>query len=84
MLGLRTGQFENITGKNREVVFSLYQHFVRFMDGFDPEMVPNTSDDEERYSYQNQPDVGAYNLDKLRQALEPLLSRHQQKQASHY
>ena len=52
------------------------------MDEFDPDMVPNTSDDESRYSYQNQPEVGAFNLDKLRQALEPLLSRHQQKQVS--
>ena len=29
-----------------------------FMDHFDPGMVPNTSDDEYRYSYEKQPDVG--------------------------
>ena len=50
------------------------------MDEFDRDMVPNTSDDERRYSYEKQPDVGAYNLDKLRQALEPLLSYQQRKQ----
>ncbi len=29
-----------------------------FMDEYDPGMVPNTSDDEHRYSYEKQPDVG--------------------------
>ena len=54
--------------------------FLRFMDEFNRDMVPNTSDDEHRYSYEKQPDVGAYNLDKLRLALEPLLSYQQRKQ----
>ena len=54
--------------------------FFRFMDAFDRDMVPNTSDDERRYSYEKQPDAGAFNLDKLGRALEPLLTRHQQKQ----
>ncbi len=52
----------------------------RFLDEYDPEMVPNASDDEARYSYQNQPDVGYFNLDKLRIALSPLLTKDQNKQ----
>ena len=52
----------------------------RFMDEYDPSMVPNTSDDEHRYSYENQPDVGYYNLNKLKIALGPLLTQSQQKQ----
>ena len=37
------------------------------------EFVPNTSDDEGRYSYENQPDVGYFNLNKLRLALASLM-----------
>ncbi|KAJ7337801.1 hypothetical protein OS493_007958 [Desmophyllum pertusum] len=44
-----------------------------FMDDYDPDFVPNTSDDEGRYSYKNQPNVGFFNLEKLLQALRPLL-----------
>ena len=51
----------------------------RFMDEYDPNMVPNTSDDEHRYSYRRQPDAGRYNLDRLRQAMLPLI-QPQQKQ----
>lgn len=51
-----------------------------FMEEYNPEFVPNTSDDEGRYSYERQPDVGYYNLDKLRVALQPLLSNDQTKQ----
>ncbi|KAK2179686.1 hypothetical protein NP493_477g01008 [Ridgeia piscesae] len=43
----------------------------RFMDDYAPHMVPNTSDDEHRYSYERQPGAGRYNLDMLRRALEP-------------
>lgn len=43
-----------------------------FLDVYDPKFVPNTSDDEHRYSFGNQPDVGAFNLEKLRLALMPL------------
>jgi len=35
--------------------------------------VSNTSDEEGRYSYKNQPNVGFFNLEKLLQALRPLL-----------
>nr|XP_058964178.1 protein adenylyltransferase SelO-like isoform X2 [Pocillopora verrucosa] len=44
-----------------------------FMDDFNPDFVPNTSDDEGRYSYKNQPNVGFFNLAKLLQALKPLI-----------
>ena len=37
------------------------------------DFVPNTSDDEGRYSYKNQPNVGFFNLAKLLQALKPLI-----------
>ncbi|OWF42250.1 selenoprotein O-like [Mizuhopecten yessoensis] len=51
-----------------------------FLEEYNPGFVPNTSDDEGRYSYERQPDVGYYNLDKLRLALEPLLTTEQAKQ----
>ena len=44
-----------------------------FMDDYDPDFVPNTSDDEGRYSFSNQPRVGFYNLQKLGDALSSLL-----------
>ena len=44
-----------------------------FMEEYDPGMVPNTSDDEAMLSYERQPAVGEFNLDKLRQALLPLI-----------
>ena len=37
------------------------------------DFVPNTSDEERRYSYKNQPNVGFFNLEKLLQAMKPLL-----------
>lgn len=46
-----------------------------FMESYDPEFVPNTSDDEGRYSFSNQPWVGFYNLQKLGEALSFLLER---------
>ncbi|KAL4230798.1 hypothetical protein ACF0H5_011173 [Mactra antiquata] len=53
-----------------------------FLDNYDTKFVPNTSDDEGRYSYENQPDVGRFNLEKLKIALKPLLTKKQQKQAN--
>ena len=44
-----------------------------FLDAYRPSYVPNTSDDELRYSYENQPSVGHFNLNKMREALIPLL-----------
>ncbi|CAC5386865.1 Protein adenylyltransferase SelO, mitochondrial,Protein adenylyltransferase SelO-1, mitochondrial,Protein adenylyltransferase SelO [Mytilus coruscus] len=52
-----------------------------FMEEYNPDFVPNTSDDDGRYSYEKQPDVGYFNLNKLRAALEPLLTQQQRKQA---
>nr|XP_054751578.1 protein adenylyltransferase SelO-like [Lytechinus pictus] len=51
-----------------------------FLDAYDPEFIPNTSDDEGRYSYEKQPDVGLFNMQKLADALTPLLSMNQRKQ----
>jgi uncharacterized protein YdiU (UPF0061 family) len=52
-----------------------------FVEEYDPKFVPNTSDDDGRYSYEQQPDVGKFNLNKLRLALLPLLNKKQAKEA---
>uniref|UniRef100_A0A8C7EXD4 Selenoprotein O n=1 Tax=Neovison vison TaxID=452646 RepID=A0A8C7EXD4_NEOVI len=44
-----------------------------FMEAYNPDFVPNTSDDERRYKIGNQANVGMFNLNKLLQALNPLL-----------
>ncbi|XP_072432093.1 protein adenylyltransferase SelO-like isoform X4 [Chiloscyllium punctatum] len=54
-----------------------------FMDFYDPNFVPNTSDDESRYKIGNQANVGRYNLDKLRNALKSLLNPKQQLLTEH-
>ncbi len=43
------------------------------MDEYDPSFVPNTSDDEGRYAYNNQPTMVKWNLQKLAIALSPIL-----------
>ena len=48
-----------------------------FMEEYNPKFVPNTSDDEGRYSYEKQPDVGIFNLEKLKVALHPLSNKDQ-------
>ncbi|KAJ7423833.1 selenoprotein O [Willisornis vidua] len=53
-----------------------------FMDTYDPNFVPNTSDDERRYKIGNQAHVGMFNLSKLLQALKPLLDPRQKQLAS--
>lgn len=53
-----------------------------FMDSYDPNFVPNTSDDEGRYKIGNQANVGLFNLNKLLQALKPLLDPRQKQLAS--
>ncbi|XP_037693847.1 protein adenylyltransferase SelO-like isoform X5 [Choloepus didactylus] len=50
-----------------------------FMEAYNPDFVPNTSDDERRYKIGNQANIGMFNLSKLLQALNPLLD-HTQKQ----
>lgn len=45
-----------------------------FLDAFDPGYICNHSDTGGRYAFGQQPDVGAWNLTKLAQALVPLMS----------
>ena len=44
-----------------------------FMDDFSPGFIPNHSDRQGRYSFQNQPDIGYWNIRALAHALSPLL-----------
>lgn len=44
------------------------------------DFVPNTSDDEGRYSIGAQANVGLFNLEKLLTALSPVLSKKQRKE----
>ena len=44
-----------------------------FLDGFNPEHICNHSDDHGRYSWNNQPQIGYWNLRALAQALVPLM-----------
>lgn len=48
-----------------------------FMEAYDSNYVPNSSDDEGRYKFSNQPSVGLYNLEKLLESLSVLLSPEQ-------
>ncbi|MCJ8729028.1 hypothetical protein PDJAM_G00011170 [Pangasius djambal] len=52
-----------------------------FMESYNPSFVPNSSDDEGRYSIGEQANVGLFNLQKLLEALHPVLSPHQRTQA---
>ncbi|XP_061569173.1 protein adenylyltransferase SelO-like isoform X2 [Cololabis saira] len=52
-----------------------------FMESYDPNFVPNTSDDEGRYRIGAQAEVGLFNLEKLLVALSPVLTQEQKKQA---
>ncbi|XP_054162750.1 protein adenylyltransferase SelO, mitochondrial-like [Oppia nitens] len=45
-----------------------------FMDRFDWDHVPNTSDDGGRYSYAKQPEICKWNLFKFAEALQPIVS----------
>ncbi|XP_058388626.1 protein adenylyltransferase SelO-like isoform X1 [Diceros bicornis minor] len=53
-----------------------------FMEAYNPDFVPNTSDDERRYKIGNQADIGMFNLNKLLQALNPLLDPRQKQLAA--
>jgi len=44
-----------------------------FLDGFNPDHICNHSDDRGRYSWNNQPQIGFWNLRALAQALLPLV-----------
>ncbi|XP_061777599.1 protein adenylyltransferase SelO, mitochondrial-like isoform X4 [Nerophis ophidion] len=52
-----------------------------FMESYNPSFVPNTSDDEGRYSVGEQASVGLFNLEKLLDALRPILTAGQQRAA---
>ncbi|CAI5672718.1 unnamed protein product [Oreochromis niloticus] len=52
-----------------------------FMESYNPNFIPNTSDDEGRYSIGAQANIGLFNLEKLLVALIPVLTQTQQKQA---
>uniref|UniRef100_A0A3Q3W811 Selenoprotein O n=1 Tax=Mola mola TaxID=94237 RepID=A0A3Q3W811_MOLML len=52
-----------------------------FMESYDPHFVPNSSDDEGRYSIGAQANVALFNLEKLLAALRPVLSQKQQREA---
>ncbi|XP_058153778.1 protein adenylyltransferase SelO isoform X2 [Dasypus novemcinctus] len=53
-----------------------------FMEAYNPDFVPNISDDEKRYKIGNQANIGMFNLNKLLQALNPLLDHRQKKLAA--
>uniref|UniRef100_A0A5F8GWY8 Selenoprotein O n=1 Tax=Monodelphis domestica TaxID=13616 RepID=A0A5F8GWY8_MONDO len=53
-----------------------------FMESYDPNFVPNTSDDERRYKIGNQANVGMFNLNKLLQVLNLLLDPNQKQLAA--
>ncbi|CAL4139152.1 unnamed protein product, partial [Meganyctiphanes norvegica] len=51
-----------------------------FLEAYNPDFIPNSSDEEGMYSYRNQPRVGFMNLARLSFALMPLLKEDQLKQ----
>ncbi|KAM5156627.1 protein adenylyltransferase SelO-like isoform 2-T4 [Mantella aurantiaca] len=53
-----------------------------FMEKYNADYIPNTSDDEGRYRIGNQANVGMYNLNKLLLALNPLMDSRQRQLAS--
>ncbi|XP_034428872.1 protein adenylyltransferase SelO-like [Hippoglossus hippoglossus] len=52
-----------------------------FMESYNPNFIPNTSDDEGRYRIGAQADVGLFNLEKLLSALSPVFTHKQQEEA---
>merc|ERR1719474_167054 len=51
-----------------------------FIDEYNPRFVPNHSDDMGRYDLENQVNIGLWNLDKLAEALKPLIDTDKHKQ----
>jgi len=51
-----------------------------FVDAYNPNFTPNHSDDEGRYDLENQGNIGLWNMDKLGQALMPLIDKSKHKQ----
>ncbi|MEE9239032.1 MAG: YdiU family protein, partial [Thermodesulfobacteriota bacterium] len=52
-----------------------------FMEGYEPEYTPNHSDHFGRYSFQNQPAIALWNLNKLAQALGSIIPRERAQDA---
>jgi uncharacterized protein YdiU (UPF0061 family) len=52
-----------------------------FMDHYDPGFICNHSDHEGHYAFNQQPQIGLWNLNRLAQALIPLISVEQAKEA---
>ena len=52
-----------------------------FLDAYDPGYICNHSDQGGRYAFDQQPDIGAWNLSRLAQALTPLMTVDAAKQA---
>ena len=78
------GVFCRVTGVLRTDNFSILSLTIdygpfSFLDSYIPSFLPNLCDDEGRYSYENQPDIGYFNLDKLREALLPLMDDDQER-----
>src|SRR6185437_2385587 len=48
-----------------------------FMEKYDPKFISNHSDNTGRYSYENQPKICYWNLKKLAEALEPIVSKEE-------
>ena len=49
--------------------------FFRFLDEYHPDIVPNYSDDEARYTFDRQPEVAKENLQYLADALKPVMDK---------
>ena len=45
-----------------------------FLDAYDPNYIPNHSDDSGRYDYESQPSICLWNLGRLATALTPVIS----------
>jgi uncharacterized protein YdiU (UPF0061 family) len=52
-----------------------------FLDSYDPGFICNHSDESGRYAFNQQPDIGAWNLTRLAQALTPLMEIEAAKEA---
>lgn len=57
----------------KKAIYYNYPQCIRIVFFFLTDFVPNTSDDERRYKIGNQANIGMFNLNKLLQAINPLL-----------
>ena len=51
-----------------------------FMEHYDPDYIPNASDNNGRYTYQAQPEICKWNCMKFAEALAPILPLHESKE----